>query len=173
MPACTVVLPLWVSSKEEGRKKHRQNKCKEVWIQHVYPTRRGEAVKHHPSHTDTPTLAGYLQALWANQTGSFIVPTALMSPAPQHCNSRESPARGHTVPVTQEKRRSKYAAEGRKKNEKYHLSCTLSCCSQNSLQVGLWWGLTLKGTERYWQTWSKQDPSVCTHFIATSTKWDV
>lgn len=89
-----------------------------MWIQHVYPTRRGEAVKQHPLHTDTPTLPGCLQALWANQTGNFIVPTALMSPAPQHCNSRESPARGHTVPVTQEKRRSKYAAEGRKKKLK-------------------------------------------------------
>lgn len=86
-------------------------------MQHVYPTGRGAAVKHHPLHRDTPTPPGCLQTLWANQTGSFIVPTALMSPSPQHCNSRESPARGHTVPVTQEKRRSKYAAEGRKKIE--------------------------------------------------------
>lgn len=84
-------------------------------MQHVYPTRGGEAVKHHPSHMDTPTPPGCLQTLGANQTGSFIVPTALMSHSPQHCNSRESPARGQTVPVTQEKRRSKYAAEGRKK----------------------------------------------------------
>lgn len=84
-------------------------------MQHVYPTRRGEAVKHYPLYTDTPTPPGCLQTLQANQTGSFIVPTALMSPSPQHCNSRESPARGHTVPVTQEKRRSKYAVEERKK----------------------------------------------------------
>lgn len=32
-------------------------------MQHVYPTRRGEAVKHHPLYMDTPTLPECLQTL--------------------------------------------------------------------------------------------------------------
>lgn len=71
-------------------------------MQHFYPTQGEEAVKHHPLHMDTPTLPGCLQTLGANQTGSFIVPTALMPHSPQHCNSRESPARGHSASYTRE-----------------------------------------------------------------------
>lgn len=80
--------------------------------------------------------------------------------------------RTHSASYTREAQKQIWST-GEEKKIKNINSAAHSCCSQNSLQVGLWWGLTLKGTERYWQTWSKQDPSVCTHFIATSTKWEV
>lgn len=53
-----------------------------MWMQHVYPTRRGEAVKHHPLHTDTPNCLGVYKHFEQTKQGVSLSPLHSCHPPP-------------------------------------------------------------------------------------------
>lgn len=80
-------------------------------MQHVYPTWRGEAVKHPALHRDTPTTAWVFTNTLIKPNRESHCPHCTHVTRPPARRFQGESARGHTVPVTQEKRRSKYVVQ--------------------------------------------------------------
>lgn len=60
-----------------------------------------------------------------------------VTPSPALQFQGEPCQRTHSASYTREAQKQT-CSRGQEKNLKYQLSCTASCCFQNSLQVGLW-----------------------------------
>lgn len=82
-------------------------------MQHVYPSGRGEAGRGRAAHMDTPTIASVFTNTLMQPNREFHCPHCTHVTRPPALRFQGQAARGHTVPVTQERRRSKHAAEGK------------------------------------------------------------
>lgn len=82
-------------------------------MQHVYPSGTGEAVRGRAAHMDTPTTALVFTNILMQPNREFHCPHCTQVTRPPAPRFQGQATRGHTVPVTQEGRRSKHAAEGK------------------------------------------------------------